>query len=531
MKKLYILMALCLTATAASAATKQFRQEAKSLPTQMSFTARAVKPAREPEAGGPDILIERPAGTHYANMWRDSKEYQVIGYEVGLTEETGLTAEMVDGDDGHFYVRDLVWGYNSGVWLKGDRAEGDTIVFNFPQTIYYDEYDGDITSELMYRVKYDAERKTFVPDEETSSVKFVFADGELRQAEDNYIGIFDDYGEWNGYASNNITIKAAPYQRAEPQAETERHQCSLVYGADDNIDGAAFVKTAVEGDKLYIQGFNSAQPDLWAEGTIADGVVTIKNKQYLGADLYNRRHCFLLTCDESEVWDDEYEEYVPILVPMDEMKLDYDADKQTITGRKYLVVNMNDRYINFTDIYADPRIEPWTEVAATPKDPVIQGLSTDYEQVIRFAAPMFDTEGRLMNLDKLYFNIVADGVAHTLTPDEYSWLDEPMTDIPYSLDNYDFYCTGEDHSAYFYFSGYEKVGIQMVYRGGGEEHRSNIVYYTDPESGIHAIGEGRAVSETYTDLAGRRANASAKGLLIRTRTMADCTKLTDKIAK
>lgn len=513
MKHIYTLL-LLLAATTAFAATPFTHQKARA--------PRAVK-AHAPQ-------FDQPAGTLRANLWRDAREYSNEGWQVTRTDETGLVADIVDAADA-VYVKTLVWGYNTEAWAKGVKTEGDTVVFTFPQQIEYEDYgDDDIVETYLQRGYYDAETKTFLVSD-TLTVKFTYRDGTLTMAEPAFIGTFDATGEWNGYGTERLTIKPAPYTLKVPAAETPSTSCALTYGEGGDIEGAAFVNMAVEGQTLYLQGLNTAAPELWAAATIEGDSVTFANKLYLGPDRYNRRHTFLLTCYEGEAWDDEYEEYVPVLMPKPQLRLAYDAQAQTLSGTDYLVVNMNDRYVNFTDLYACPAVAPWQECAATPQDPVITSYSNDYDQVIRFQVPLFDTEGRLMNPDKVFFNIIFDDDPYTFTADDgYYWLDGELTDVPLMTDNYDIYASGQDHSVYLYNSLYERIGVQVIYRGAGEEHRSNIVYYADPATALRALTSA-AGTVRYTDLAGRRATAHSRGLLIRQQTLTDGSVRTDKVVR
>ena len=65
----------------------------------------------------------------------------------------------------------------------------------------------------------------------------------------------------------------------------------------------------------------------------------------------------------------------------------------------------------------------------------------------------------------------------TFGPDEYPYITEFMTDVPYSYtENYDITVSGSTIYVYFYETGYQRVGIQSIFRGGGEEHETEIFY-------------------------------------------------------
>ena len=109
-----------------------------------------------------------------------------------------------------------------------------------------------------------------------------------------------------------------------------------------------------------------------------------------------------------------------------------------------------------------------------------------------------------------------------------------MTEIPFGWydANYDIYLS------FFtiYFEPAKNVGIQSIYRGAGVERRSNIVYFDLATSQIvtepwndETVGIAPAQTSTdvkavsYYDATGRRVNADAKGLIIKSVTLSDGT--------
>ena len=107
-----------------------------------------------------------------------------------------------------------------------------------------------------------------------------------------------------------------------------------------------------------------------------------------------------------------------------------------------------------------------------------------------------------------------------------------MEEIPYG-----WYDPGYDiYTSFFtlYFEPAKNVGIQTIYRGGGEERRSHIVYY-DLSTGqivkVDPNGDPAAIQSTannadaerisYFDAAGRQVSDKTKGLVIKRITTAD----------
>ena len=124
-------------------------------------------------------------------------------------------------------------------------------------------------------------------------------------------------------------------------------------------------------------------------------------------------------------------------------------------------------------------------------------------------------EKQLQTPAKLYYNIYFDGSEEpeTLSPDDYQNLTEEMTNVPYDFsDNYDFLCDGTTHTFYFYVAEYNNIGVSPPYTGGGETHRSNIVWATNPTSIKGVSSDSKSVkSVNYYDLSGRQVSAPAQG--------------------
>ena len=80
---------------------------------------------------------------------------------------------------------------------------------------------------------------------------------------------------------------------------------------------------------------------------------------------------------------------------------------------------------------------------------------------------------------------------------------------------------------------WEQIGVQSVYSGGYVNNSSAIYWYdikSGQQAGINDV-EQDAVSTTYTDLQGRKATSSARGLVIKTQRMADGTLRSVKVLR
>ena len=166
------------------------------------------------------------------------------------------------------------------------------------------------------------------------------------------------------------------------------------------------------------------------------------------------------------------------------------------------------------------------ETAATPADPEITDfVGTGNYPKVKFNIPTVDVDGNTLVNEKLsyLFYFEKDGTVQelTLTTDLYEELEEDMTEIPYGFtDGWDIYTqTLYLNQGAEELQSWTKIGLQSIYRGLDEEHRSNIVWkdlteywYEVGVNDIHAEVAGQKV---WYNLNGMRvAQPTQKGLYI-----------------
>lgn len=233
-----------------------------------------------------------------------------------------------------------------------------------------------------------------------------------------------------------------------------------------------FIQVGFDADTVYFQGLSSYIPDAWIKGVLAtDGTVTLAP-------------CFLGVY--SSLFGDSE-------LSFEGGSLLYDAEANKFTADEFTTVDA-DGYE--WDEYADITITLFVEVAATPADPEFE--SFNYVDVtypnVKFNIPLTGTNGEDLNPAKLsyiFFTEIDSVVAEfVLDPSEYEELTDSMTEIPYEFsDEWDIY----NYVLYLYKTEEEvrtwsKFGIQSIYRGAGEEHKSNIVWFDVAEYWAQAEG-------------------------------------------
>ena len=167
----------------------------------------------------------------------------------------------------------------------------------------------------------------------------------------------------------------------------------------------------------------------------------------------------------------------------------------------------------------------WNIIPAIPADPTIQwydsGDESGYSKIM-FTMPKVDINGNKLDPDLLSYSIFLDNgrgaELFTFEASVYPTLDEDLTEIPYTLQGYDFYAA----TVYFYRTnaeGYEtfftnRIGMQVYYTVNGVRNQSNIVWVDNPD-GINEIKADQSDNDDKIyNLAGQRLGKMQKGVNI-----------------
>ena len=158
----------------------------------------------------------------------------------------------------------------------------------------------------------------------------------------------------------------------------------------------------------------------------------------------------------------------------------YDAEAGKLSATATIIIHSGDVA---GDIYLNPTITKIIDKVATPTPPAITEITISAgTPVIYYTVPTTDTDGNAMLSEKLAFRFFTDVQQEitllTFTPADYGHLTEDMTVIPYGFnDHYDIL------PRYIFlhqadYNTWNKIGIQSIYTGGGEEKTSDISWFT-----------------------------------------------------
>ncbi|MBQ8711874.1 MAG: hypothetical protein IJ551_03490 [Prevotella sp.] len=512
----------------------------------------------------PTVITEQPAGT--LKSYLRSGSY-IRWYLDEPYNQDGKMAQMVWADDGQtVYLQSPVTGYSTNAWIKGTvSSDGKKLTFPAGQYIEYDE-DEEYGVQVFYIkdivVDEWGDAEDYTVDTETDitftvSGKTISLDG---TSEKVMLGlVYDDTEEWTeNYNAEFGTVLTEFDEVAVTAPEGLETQVYSMESGGHETHAINIVNLGFSGSDVYVLGLSHTMPSAVLKGTLgSDGVVTFPSKVFAG--LHNGTPKYWMAANATWAYDDYWEEYRYSYALTDNLQFTLDSEKKTLsiispepgTVDATLLLNGGTTRVYYLDVFEAPELLPFTEVVATPQDPVItrheeyeEGVDEEwgpysYEGQLRWRGRYFDVDGNIINPDKVSYQLyIDDDQPYALKADLYEDLKEDMQEVPAIVSLYDIY--GYDygtHTIYLLESGYERIGVQAIYRGAGVERRSNIVYSDGTTSGylsgIHKLtsADGSARTE-YFDLQGRRIQTAKPGQLVIRRTVsADGAVKTTKVLR
>lgn len=372
--------------------------------------------------------------------------------------------------------------------------EGETyLVIPTGQMVYTHSTYGECALQAFFYYEGDDEYEAGWY-QDTDIYAQVGADGVITFDAAQYIAMTISSGTYAGYVLGTYIVPSmtlTPGEALVPvelPAGVEPVEYILNYNNSDSTTASKTVAIAIDGSDFYIQGLSDYIPDAWIKGVISGNTISIAAGQYIGSYASYDSYTYV---DAVFVYDFETDTYT--------LQADGDGDAEyfNLLGGQYY----DGRYYNMV-------ITPMPdEVAATPATPTITGIeATQYGDVVLFNVPLEDTEGNKLVPSKLFYRFYYDTLDEqglvTFTPDDFSKLEEDMTEIPFGFtENYDFYA--DEIYLNMYHENWYNIGIQSVYYGAGETHESEIFWYVikEPAEGIIWVAADNCTDqEEVTDI-------------------------------
>ena len=417
------------------------------------------------------VINDQPEGELKTYVRSGGAMYNYWGY-LFTTYQDGGAMQMVFADDGKtVYLQNPISQAIADSWVKAELSEdGKTLTMPLNQfIIFYPDYGYGLMTTWIDITVDDSGNIAAVPNPDITEATFTIGDdgtislngssGDVDTFECSGLGlIYDDDLSWAGYADWESVYTPFDATPVELPEGIVMEKFSMTYVDSYGNAGGKMVKVGMIGNDVYVQGFSSLVPDGVMKGTLSDNQVLFPSDQYLGVG--NSLFLNMMGLDAD-------------YTILDNLVFSFDEDNMKANDILAVVAGMN-----IQEEYGQPFIAPYIDHAATPANPEVIDFVDEGElggyNYGSFNVPTLDTEGIFIDPSNLYYRIYFDDdELFTFGPDEYPELTEFMTDVPYSFtDGYDFGVGGA--TIYFYETGFQRVGIQSIFRGGGEEHASEI---------------------------------------------------------
>jgi hypothetical protein len=407
-------------------------------------------------------IVTPPAGIETQQWYvRASNENGAVNGTVGVVQ---------NGQD--IYLQGL-FPQMPSAWIKG-TINGNKAVFPTSQYLgmsddkeMYIQGQLENDDESDIELYYDAENSRFIAKQYA-----VLTEGFLEATNDYYSELVISR------EPNNPTAVEPPVG-----LQTEEYDMSAYdYDMENNTidyEGKVsnFLKIGFDGQDVYIKRIYDSFSNAWVKGTLsADGkTITIPANQYLG------------TLRSAKYIDEYYVTAIDSRGAMTDLVFNYDAAQGVLTTNQIIYYNTRpDIFVPYPNPIVQAVISKKTEVAATPVAPSIDMSKTWHDYQLTLDIPLVGTNDAWLMSDKTFYMvwIEKNGQAqpYTFKTASYDDLTADMTEIPYTFQSdTTFVECGRNifiHETAAEVDSWTQVGVQTIYRGGGEEHKSGISWIT-----------------------------------------------------
>lgn len=493
-----------------------------------------------------EIIRNQPDGKLYKDLYRTSNGYTAYGGVVFDANLDGYATDFVAADDGTVYLKNPLGTLVTNTWLKGKKAEGDTVEFNLPQPIFGSASNANYVYKMILVKKRDEATGdtvfTYIPDTLSQTVKFVWRNDSLVKVGEELLGYANKDGGWLGHGDITSTLNVVDSEPTAPANPDAAEDYTIAFDSGDERD-FKFIKALVDGDSFYATGLEPFAPNTWVKGDIKDGKVSFP-KQYVGLSQKGgiRYHSFFYPAQTDSIYHEEFGMWTTELTLLEEpVVFDYDAVKKSLKTDSSFIFNVGHNSEYAVAEYNRSAFVPYTPMADTPANPVFIDYYpyNDLEGFcwIKFSLPKTGVNGEYLAATDMYYNLYLDDEKFVFYPDEYFNLAEELEDVPYLFtDDWHFIVQGTKHQIYFFQTGFDRIGVQQFYTFGGKTYSSDLVYYDVTGAGVshHSLGvnsESAVTDVTYRDLSGRKVAHPVRGVYVKTVTFADGTVKTVKEVK
>lgn len=395
MRNFYVAMAAALMASAVASAQPaykvlRFTPTKKNVVEAKKSGYAAVLPFGQQQAQGRHKLLvkraestiaplisEQPEGVLHSNLYRSGESFVSMMGGVAQLPFDGVRGSVVVGTDNKtIYFKDPIGAYYSEGWIKGERAEGDTIVVKLPQQFVHETYEDGDQDGYLFKLKPTKMEEdlgdtivsytTFVPDAD-QTVKYVWKNDTIRMInttqDSKLVGMCNENGEWYGFGDYVLRYEVFDQQPVAPKDGSKAQTVAVTY-AESGQDYGRVMMMVKEGNDVFVSGLNQAMPSLWAKGTIDGNVISFKGHQYMGLDTLTQSYTFFEPVAHKQVWFDYGDgtgDFYDDPYMLDKIDFEYDAESGVFKSDSTFYVNQGYKRVNQMYTYDTPMFAPWTE--------------------------------------------------------------------------------------------------------------------------------------------------------------------------
>lgn len=497
-------------------------------------------------------ITEKPKG-EVVNLYRTSEGYYAFFGNAKPYKAHGEWSRMVFAEDGAVWLENPISSLYSKTWIKGYKAQGDTIAFDLPQVIYEETFDGVTSKGTLYKMIAEETDKygTYVKDEDSQTLKYLWKDGKLTLCKDMACGMCTPTGGWSGFGENYFEGINIENNTTKPSENAKVYDGLMLYLDLNDVAQQWPVKYAFDGDDVYLGNLSTNLKGYWIKGTMKDNEVTFPSTSLVGIDTTTVCYAYASRVDYSTAYTAYGDPYDSTFVVNEPLVFTYDPAANTLSSKQKMGIHQSDgvreplKSTDIFDVYRVPLISPWVEKPNKPLPPKFSAVmpwitdQTPNYSGVEFLLSYYSIDGNYLDPTKLYYSFYIDGEMLTFTPEEYINVKKEMDLVPYTFDDdLHFYKVSDNTRRLYYFhQPKEKIGLEALYvdevDGKPVTYSSGITEYYFNATGINitTLEESNVESITFTDLSGRQILRPGKGVYIRTITMKDGTKQSKKVVR
>lgn len=480
-------------------------------------------------------IYDQPEGDK-VDYLRETVGFYVSGGRWAFGKTLNFSS-IVYAEDDKAYIYNPFGGWVTNSYLECS-IEGDKLVAKLPQPIY--QQASAITGEptdffitLLYRAETDNGKLSYVMPEgdEMHEISFTIDGDKLHMdldydATPNQSGIYEypemmlgmvqGDGSWvtvgdcmQNYELNTLEKVVAP-------EDLELQDWVISSGGVSTQ-----IQVGFDGDDVYVNNLSPYLADSFIKGKVEGDKITFETGQYVGT--YSTNLIFLVGG-----WYDATGKYELL----DELVFNYDRDQNTMKmdDGYFIAYSASKESLIYLSIYLDPLFKMMNpNPNPIPQAPIPVQFADYYDaygySVLVVTLPNLNVEDDLLYTDNMYYNVYIDGELFTFDAEDYK-LSEDMTDIPYGFNGAGGILKVSEtmRYLYFFFTGFDTIGLQMFNVVDGETFSSELITYNVIDGTVTGIGNSGIEDnyyEEYYSLSGVKKDNISKGFNIVKRTYGD----------